>query len=181
MAMAFAAITPCASRTTTKLYSRSLQLTSRPQTLHNLGLNRGPCPWAPNLHLTRPANKVWMTVRRATDKDLESPGPSSSEQGFQTLQRILQWSIIKTCALFAASLVISAMLFCNSAFASQESIKASQIGLKIASFMRRTGWPDELIVFVLATLPILELRGAIPVGYWMQLEPLKVSILAVMG
>lgn len=182
MAMALAAITPCASRTTTKLYSRSLQLTSRPQTLHNLGLNRGPGPWTPNLHLTRPAaNKVWMTVQRAMNKDLESPGLSSSEQGFQTIPPILQWSIIKTCALFSASLMILAMLFCSSAFASQESIKASQIGLKIASFMRRTGWPDELIVFVLATLPILELRGAIPVGYWMQLEPLKVSILAVMG
>lgn len=181
MAMAFAATTPCASRTTQKLYSRSLQSTSGPQTVNNLGLNRVPGPWTLKLHFTRPTNKVWMAVPRAMNKDLENPGPSSSKQGFQTIQRASPWRITKTSALFSASLVISASLLCSSAFASQESIKASQIGLKVASYMRRSGWPDELIVFVLATLPILELRGAIPVGYWMQLEPLKVSILAVVG
>lgn len=181
MAMAFAAITPCSSLITPKLYSRSLQITSRAQTVNNLGLNRGPGPWASNLHFTRPASKVWMAVPRAMNKDLESSPPSSSKQGFQTIQRVLQWRILKISALFSASLMILASLLCSSAFASTESIKASQIGLKISSFMRRSGWPDELIVFVLATLPILELRGAIPVGYWMQLEPLKVSILAVLG
>jgi len=122
-----------------------------------------------------------MAVPRATNKDWEILIPSSLQQGFQTIQRVLEWRIIKICVLFSASLVISASLLCSSAFASTESIKASQIGLKIASFMRRSGWPDELVVFVLATLPILELRGAIPVGYWMQLEPFKVSILAILG
>jgi len=122
-----------------------------------------------------------MAVPRATNKDWEILVPSSLQQGFQTIQRVLESRIIKICVLFSASLVISASLLCSSAFASTESIKASQIGLKIASFMRRSGWPDELVVFVLATLPILELRGAIPVGYWMQLEPFKVSILAILG
>ncbi|KAH7435586.1 hypothetical protein KP509_06G070800 [Ceratopteris richardii] len=33
----------------------------------------------------------------------------------------------------------------------------------------------------MATLPVLELRGAIPVGYWMQMDPIKLSILSVLG
>lgn len=81
------------------------------------------------------------------------------------------------------SLTISVILpgiFCGCAHAS-EALKASNLGLKVASFLRRTGWPDEAIVFLMATLPVLELRGAIPVGYWMQMDPIKLSVLSVLG
>ncbi|KAJ6313304.1 hypothetical protein OIU77_014753 [Salix suchowensis] len=65
--------------------------------------------------------------------------------------------------------------------AAVDSIKASGFGLKIATALRRLGWPDEAVVFALATLPVLELRGAIPVGYWMQLKPIMLTILSVVG
>ncbi|MQL96295.1 hypothetical protein Taro_028957 [Colocasia esculenta] len=65
--------------------------------------------------------------------------------------------------------------------AASDSIRASGVGLKIAAALRRSGWADETIVFALATLPVLELRGAIPVGYWMQLDPLRLTILSVLG
>ncbi|KAJ6431223.1 hypothetical protein OIU84_018670 [Salix udensis] len=65
--------------------------------------------------------------------------------------------------------------------AAVDSIKASGFGQKIATALRRLGWPDEAVVFALATLPVLELRGAIPVGYWMQLKPIMLSILSVVG
>ncbi|KAH1063885.1 hypothetical protein J1N35_028872 [Gossypium stocksii] len=62
-----------------------------------------------------------------------------------------------------------------------DSIRASSFGLKIANALRGLGWPDEAVVFTLATLPILELRGAIPVGYWMQLKPTLLTILSILG
>lgn len=62
-----------------------------------------------------------------------------------------------------------------------DSIRASSFGLKIANALRGLGWPDETVVFTLATLPILELRGAIPVGYWMQLKPTLLTILSILG
>ncbi|KAJ6721806.1 TRANSPORT PROTEIN-RELATED [Salix viminalis] len=65
--------------------------------------------------------------------------------------------------------------------AAVDSIKASGFGLRIATALRRLGWPDEAVVFALATLPVLELRGAIPVGYWMQLKPIMLTILSVVG
>ncbi|KAL2904396.1 Glycerol-3-phosphate acyltransferase [Bienertia sinuspersici] len=61
------------------------------------------------------------------------------------------------------------------------SIKASSFGLKVASFLRGSGWSDEAIVFALATLPVIELRGAIPVGYWMQLNPILLTVLSILG
>ncbi|CAN1187661.1 hypothetical protein LINPERPRIM_LOCUS31966 [Linum perenne] len=61
------------------------------------------------------------------------------------------------------------------------SIKASSFGLKIANALRGIGLPDEAVVFSLATLPVIELRGAIPVGYWLQLKPVTLTVLSVLG
>lgn len=36
-------------------------------------------------------------------------------------------------------------------------------------------------MLALATLPVIELRGAIPVGYWLQLNPIMLTFLAVIG
>ncbi|KAH6763159.1 small multi-drug export protein [Perilla frutescens var. hirtella] len=65
--------------------------------------------------------------------------------------------------------------------AAVDSIRASGFGVKVANALRTSGWPDEAVVFTLATLPVIELRGAIPVGYWMQLKPLMLTVLSVLG
>ncbi|GAU46314.1 hypothetical protein TSUD_243360 [Trifolium subterraneum] len=65
--------------------------------------------------------------------------------------------------------------------AAVDSIKASGFGLKIANSLRKLGWPDWVVVFTLATLPVLELRGAIPVGYWLQLNPATLTVLSILG
>ncbi|XP_043707830.1 uncharacterized protein LOC122657117 [Telopea speciosissima] len=90
--------------------------------------------------------------------------------------RYIFWVLVCTSvslALFAASGPARA--------AAADSIRASSSGLRIASALRNTGWPDQAIVFALATLPVLELRGAIPVGYWMQLKPISLTLLSVIG
>ncbi|XP_068640864.1 uncharacterized protein [Aristolochia californica] len=70
---------------------------------------------------------------------------------------------------------------CRAAHAAAGSIRASNFGLKVATALRGSGWPDEAVVFALATLPVIELRGAIPVGYWMRLKPLQLTVLSVLG
>ncbi|KAK9104888.1 hypothetical protein Scep_021732 [Stephania cephalantha] len=67
------------------------------------------------------------------------------------------------------------------AAAAANSIRASNFGLRVASALRGSGWPAEAIVFALATLPVVELRGAIPVGYWLQLKPGLLTVLSVLG
>ncbi|KAF0912724.1 hypothetical protein E2562_018972 [Oryza meyeriana var. granulata] len=74
-----------------------------------------------------------------------------------------------------------AVLGCGAAVAAEDSIKASGFGLRVAASLRRLGWPDEAVVFTLATLPVIELRGAIPVGYWMRLDPIRLTVLSVLG
>ncbi|KAL0447080.1 UNVERIFIED_CONTAM: hypothetical protein Slati_1835900 [Sesamum latifolium] len=67
------------------------------------------------------------------------------------------------------------------AIAAADSIRASGFGVKVANALRASGWPDEAVVFALATLPVIELRGAVPVGYWLQLKPVTLTVLSVLG
>ncbi|XP_050373961.1 uncharacterized protein LOC126791544 [Argentina anserina] len=86
---------------------------------------------------------------------------------------VLFWASV-SLAWFAASGDANAA-------AAADSIRASSFGVKIANALRGLGWPDEAVVFALATLPVIELRGAIPVGYWLQLKPVMLTVLAVLG
>ena len=45
----------------------------------------------------------------------------------------------------------------------------------------KTGWPDWLILMVISALPIVELRGGVPVGLWMGLPPAQTFALACLG
>lgn len=84
--------------------------------------------------------------------------------------------------LFWASLSLAWFAVSKDANAAAvDSIKASGFGLKIANSLRKLGWPDGVVVFTLATLPVLELRGAIPVGYWLQLNPVTLTVLSILG
>ncbi|XP_072951380.1 uncharacterized protein [Typha angustifolia] len=83
--------------------------------------------------------------------------------------------------LIWVALTFASYIVCGASLAADNSIKASGFGLKVATALRRSGWADEAIVFTLATLPVLELRGAIPVGYWMELNPLHLTVLSILG
>lgn len=89
------------------------------------------------------------------------------------------------CAFGWMALTFMSYLACGASLAAtkvaSDSIRASGLGLKVATALRMSGWADEAIVFTLATLPVLELRGAIPVGYWMQLDPLHLTVLSILG
>ncbi|KAF6159927.1 hypothetical protein GIB67_033011 [Kingdonia uniflora] len=94
--------------------------------------------------------------------------------------RFVLWVLVWT----SVSLVFSAAFADSSSAAvgvAADSIRASGFGLRVANALRGFGWPDEGVVFALATLPVVELRGAIPVGYWLQLKPLVLTFLAILG
>lgn len=43
------------------------------------------------------------------------------------------------------------------------------LGQKVANKIKNTGLPDAAVVVAIAAMPVLELRGAIPVGIWLGL------------
>lgn len=128
-----------------------------------------------------------QVISSQSGKDLRSTTPnftrllsSATTETKVPINRLLNPTSQKAIITVLSVLVILHGLFCSCAQAA-EAIKASSLGLKVASFLRQTGWPDEAIVFLMAMLPVLELRGAIPVGYWMRMDPFKLSMLSVLG
>ncbi len=56
-----------------------------------------------------------------------------------------------------------------------------RIGVRIAGFLRQSGLPDFVVVFLISMLPIVELRGAVPAGHLFGMNPLVTYIFAVAG
>lgn len=54
-------------------------------------------------------------------------------------------------------------------------------GERVATYLRRAGVPDALIVLIVSALPVVELRAGIPVGYLLGLPGWKTFCLAVCG
>jgi ferredoxin--NADP+ reductase len=54
-------------------------------------------------------------------------------------------------------------------------------GQKIANFVRQSGLPDLAVLAIISALPVVELRGAIPVGIWMGLPLSTVLPISIIG
>ncbi|KAK4538278.1 hypothetical protein CDCA_CDCA17G4303 [Cyanidium caldarium] len=50
-----------------------------------------------------------------------------------------------------------------------------------ASLQRATQWPAWLVLMAVSALPVVELRGGVPVGMWLGLSPWQTLVLAVVG
>ncbi|XP_038893409.1 uncharacterized protein LOC120082205 [Benincasa hispida] len=119
-------------------------------------------------------SRIFRTVTRSSSNGfLEDDEilPSFEEKPVKVVLLVLFWASL-SLAWFAAS---------GDAKAAADSIRASNFGLKIASALQSSGWSPEAVVFALATLPVIELRGAIPVGYWLHLKPVALTVLSVLG
>lgn len=55
------------------------------------------------------------------------------------------------------------------------------VGQKIANYFQTFGLPDEAILAIISALPVVELRGAVPVGVWMGLPITTVLPVCVLG
>lgn len=52
---------------------------------------------------------------------------------------------------------------------------------RVTSYLQQRGIPDGLVVFLLSSLPVLELRAGIPAGFLLDLSPVETFFLAVCG
>lgn len=129
-------------------------------------LGRLHFPPLPLHFTTRASSDDFLEAIEEKDRILDS---KSSPEKF--LFWVLLWASV-SIGIFALS---------GDANAAADSIRASGFGVKVATALRSLGWPDEAVVFALATLPVIELRGAIPVGYWLQLKPTLLTLLSILG
>jgi len=79
-------------------------------------------------------------------------------------------------------------MFLSIAFTTTSAMAASaasgqhlHVGQKIANYFRSFGLPDVVVLAIISALPVVELRGAIPVGLWMGLPLTTVLPACVIG
>ncbi|KAK8443934.1 hypothetical protein SEVIR_9G051000v4 [Setaria viridis] len=127
---------------------------------------------SPALRPRAPASPLWTSIPgnpcagAAVARTPCAAAVSGGAKAEVTEREAPDWDGLKRVALVALGCcAAAAVLGCGAARASAEdSIRASGFGLRVAESLRRLGWPDDAVVFALATLPVIELRGAIPVG-----------------
>eukprot|EP00640_Fibrocapsa_japonica_P003580 CAMPEP_0113943396 /NCGR_PEP_ID=MMETSP1339-20121228/23228_1 /TAXON_ID=94617 /ORGANISM="Fibrocapsa japonica" /LENGTH=302 /DNA_ID=CAMNT_0000948253 /DNA_START=101 /DNA_END=1009 /DNA_ORIENTATION=- /assembly_acc=CAM_ASM_000762 len=92
--------------------------------------------------------------------------------------------IAVTAALVIMAAVAVKPLSASAAEALSTAVSAEEhlhLGQKIANQFRKTGLPDEVVLMIISAMPVVELRGGIPVGQWMGLPLLNVLALCVVG
>ncbi|KAK4429944.1 hypothetical protein Salat_1295100 [Sesamum alatum] len=128
-------------------------------------------PGHPQISVTRASSDDFLET---IEKDESLLG--SEEKPVKFLFWVLLWASV-SLGFYAFSADANAAAVVGGA----DSIRASGFGVRVANALRASGWPDEAVVFALATLPVIELRGAIPVGYWLQLKPVMLTVLSILG
>ncbi|KAM0912618.1 hypothetical protein ACQ4PT_012679 [Festuca glaucescens] len=162
-------------------------LTAAPSLLSPASPRRRPflAAPAPALRLRAPASPPPRTPQLARESRAARAPVARAARGVALSQgeaEAPERGALATRLLLGALIGSAALLGCGAALAAAEdSIRASGFGLRVAASLRRLGWPDDAVVFTLATLPVLELRGAIPAGYWMRLHPVRLTVLSVLG
>ncbi|MCK9555731.1 small multi-drug export protein [bacterium] len=68
------------------------------------------------------------------------------------------------------------VVFCGLSYAQEDSI-----GYRIADDLQKRGISQESAVLIIAALPIVELRGSIPVAHLMGMEPFKAYLISIAG
>ena len=61
------------------------------------------------------------------------------------------------------------------------AVEHLHVGQKVANFFRTFGLPDLVILAMISAMPVIELRGAVPVGLWMGLPITSVLPACVFG
>jgi len=93
---------------------------------------------------------------------------------FQSVSKILRRS--------AMALVTLTLLTSNPALAAEkEVVEHLHTGQKIANFFINFGLPKWAVLSTISAMPVVELRGAIPVGVWMGLPIQQVLPICVLG
>lgn len=69
----------------------------------------------------------------------------------------------------------------HAAKATKKTTEHLHTGQKIANFFRGHGIPDLGVLAIISALPVVELRGAVPVGIWMGYPISTVLPICVLG
>lgn len=89
--------------------------------------------------------------------------------------------ILITSAITTSVAVPPAYAAKKAAKVTEEVVEHLHAGQKIANYFRSFGIPDLAVLAIISAMPVVELRGAVPVGVWMGLPIQTVLPVCVLG
>lgn len=113
--------------------------------------------------------------RRSMLQAARAPSPAST--GAKKRRSLRSWSLL-------LGIAVTLLAFTAAPPPGQAAQPAAKqhLGQRLATGLRSsTGLPDWLILLVLSALPLVELRGGVPVGLWMGLRVPQVLFLCIVG
>jgi hypothetical protein len=150
----------------------------------------------PTLGVGRTVSLIRPTALSIVPYDKEVLSSSSSSSSVSKIKRKHSKAGSSTrvavkYALSALSIIstISAISSPLPAYAAKKSAQQATVvvvehlhtGQKIANYFRSFGIPDLAVLAIISAMPVVELRGAVPVGVWMGLPITKVLPVCVLG
>ena len=115
------------------------------------------------------------------------------EKKKQQRQQQRHRAIISVLSIISTITVISSVCTPPPAYAAAKTATAAaataagqqqqhlHTGQKIANYFRSFGIPDLAVLAIISAMPVVELRGAVPVGVWMGLPIAQVLPVCVLG
>ena len=82
---------------------------------------------------------------------------------------------------FLAIAMVQVPMSAHAAKKAAEVTEHLHTGQKVANFFRTFGIPDLGVLAIISALPVVELRGAVPVGIWMGYPITTVLPICVLG
>ncbi|GFH53691.1 ferredoxin NADP reductase [Chaetoceros tenuissimus] len=99
----------------------------------------------------------------------------------QALKFLCKTAATLSFIALATSAAAPPALAAKKAAAAAETVEHLHVGQKVANYFRGFGLPDLAILAVISAMPVIELRGAVPVGLWMGLPITQVLPACVIG
>jgi len=104
-------------------------------------------------------------------------------------QRKIALKVLKKVTFAASLLMMASSVLPQSALAAilkkapaaAPVVETLHAGQKLANYFRSFGLPDVTVLAMIAALPVIELRGAVPVGLWMGLPLTTVLPACILG
>ena len=115
---------------------------------------------------------------KASSVSVDKPTMSKKKMALNALVRT---ATTLSILAMATSAVAPPSALAAAATEAPAAVEHLHTGQKVANFFRTFGLPDLAILGIISAMPVIELRGAVPVGLWMGLPITKVLPACVLG
>jgi uncharacterized membrane protein len=123
---------------------------------------------------------IVMSQQSAVNKEVQSSNKTRKAAAQHHIKSIVKAAL--SFVIIASTITsVATPAYAKAAKATEEVVEHLHIGQKVANYFRSFGIPDLAVLAIISAMPVVELRGAVPVGVWMGLDIKQVLPVCVMG